>query len=107
MSNLERLIECTLLFIKNKLPYERFLDYIKTNPNFEDSPLSADELLEICRYVYYTWDRSFLNTINELEQDKLKLKEERNKCLSQNDELMREIATFYHKAADIMESDAK
>jgi hypothetical protein len=48
-----------------------------------------------------------LSTINELEQDRLKLKEERNKYLSQNDELMREIANFYHKVADVMGSDAE
>ena len=107
MSNLEHLIEHTLICIENKLPYERILDFIKNDPNFEGTPLSVDEVWEVCQYVYYTWDRSLLNTINELEQDRLKLKEERNKYLSQNDELMREIATFYHKVSDVMESDAE
>lgn len=107
MSNLEHLIENTLVCIENKLPYKRILDFIKNDPNFEGNPLSVDEVWEICQYVYYTWDRSLLSTINELEQDRLKLKEERNKYLSQNDELMREIANFYHKVADVIGSDAK
>lgn len=107
MSNLEHLIKNTLVCIENKLPYERILDFIKNDPNFESNPLSVDEVWEICQYVYYTWDRSLLSTINELEQDRLKLKEERNKYLSQNDELMREIANFYHKVADVMGSDAE
>lgn len=83
------------------------MDFIKNDPNFEGTPLSVDEVWEVCQYVYYTWDRSLLNTINELEQDRLKLKKERNKYLNQNDELMREIANFYHKVADVMESDEK
>ena len=37
----------------------------------------------------------------------LKLKEGNIKYLSQNNELMREIATFYHKVADVIGSDAE
>lgn len=102
MSNLEHLIENTLICIENKLPYERILDFIKNDPNFEGTPLSVDEVLEVCQYVYYTWDRSLLNTINELEQERLKFKEERDKYMEQNNELMTEIANFYHKVDDVI-----
>lgn len=102
MSNLEHLIENTLICIENKLPYERILDFIKNAPNFEGTPLSVDEVWEVCQYVYYTWDRSLLNTINELEQERLKFKEERDKYMEQNNELMTEIANFYHKVDDVI-----
>lgn len=37
------------------------------------NPLSVDDVWEVCQYVYYTWDRSLLNTINELEQEKVEV----------------------------------
>lgn len=105
MSNLEHLIENTLVCIENKLPYKRILDFIKNDPNFEGNPLSVDEVWEICQYVHYTWDRSLLNTINKLEQERLKFKEERDKYMKQNNELTTEITNFYHKVADVIGSD--
>lgn len=49
--------------------------------------------------------RSLLNTINKLEQERLKFKEERDKYIKQNNELTTEIANFYHKVADVIGSD--
>ena len=37
MSNLEHLIENTLVCIENKLPYEKILDFIKNDPNLKVS----------------------------------------------------------------------
>ena len=107
MSNLEHLIENTLVCIENKLPYEKVISHIRENPNFDGSPLTEQEVWEMCQYVYYTWDRSLLNTINELERERLKFKEERDKYMKQNNELMAEIANFCHKVSDVIGSDAE
>lgn len=56
MSNLEHLIENTLMIIEdNTLCNKDIREHIKNDVNFSCTSLSVDDVLEICTYFMYTW----------------------------------------------------
>ena len=56
MSDLEHLIENTLVRMKNKeLSAYQIKQEIVNDPNFAGTNLSVDDIWEICQYIMYTW----------------------------------------------------
>ena len=69
MSNLEHLIENTLMAIEDGRPYNDVVLGIKMDINFPACNLTEQEVWEICQYVKYTWCRDLENKLNaQLEE---------------------------------------
>lgn len=74
MSNLEHLIENTLMAIEDGRPYDDVILGIKMDINFPACNLTEQEVWEICQYVKYTWCRDLENKLNA------QLEEAQHKC---------------------------
>ena len=55
MSNLAHLIENTLIAMeRDELD---ILEHIRNDVNFDNCPLTEEEVYDICEYVYYTYTK--------------------------------------------------
>lgn len=55
MTNLEHLIENTLINFQNKKSIEEIKELIERDINLEDSGITKEQCYEICQYVWNDW----------------------------------------------------
>ena len=57
MSNLEHLIENTLVLMEHNkdLEYKKFIQHIQSDVNYDGAGITAEQCYEICQYVLYEY----------------------------------------------------
>lgn len=68
MSNLEHLIENTLMALEDGRPYDDVISGIKMDINFPACNLTEQEVWEICQYVKYTWCQELKGQVSDLKE---------------------------------------
>lgn len=52
MTNLEHIIENTLMLFERKTPSDEIMKEIILDPNYTEQPLNKNEIYEICQYIW-------------------------------------------------------